>query len=110
MREHTSALTLMMFLLIVASVFCDNKMDYLTPEGAQNDVQFSGHLKPWYCQQTLLHFYTVFYTLALFIKIIPIFLKYLNNSTLYKTNNNNTFTDMNYSRIIKFIDFTWSIS
>lgn len=50
LRDHISALTLMKFLLLVATVFCEDKMDCLTPESAQHDVQFSGHTKPWYCQ------------------------------------------------------------
>lgn len=44
-RAHISALTLMKFLLLVATVFCEDKMDYLTPESAWHNVQFSGHRK-----------------------------------------------------------------
>lgn len=48
--DHEQALTLMKFQLIFAAIFCEDKMDYLTPETTQNNVPLSGHKKPSYFQ------------------------------------------------------------
>lgn len=35
--DHEQALTLMKFQLLFAAIFCEHKMNYLTPKSAQNN-------------------------------------------------------------------------
>lgn len=48
--DHEQALTLIKFQLIFAAIFFEDKMNYLTPETAQNNMLFYGHTKLWYFQ------------------------------------------------------------